>query len=216
MGDEGMGGLGAELIDDWLTVERLVTCIVSKIVPPVPVEAGVAVKEASKDLLVHTGRGPEREKPPCDVMDMPLRLSMLISAEEDAGRTARLKVWLPPGGIWPLEPLLQEPLPCWTEYVTKFTSKFFMHQPEGGMTAALTVYLAVSNVKVISLISFDALLLVMVTGIRALTSCMTTSVPEATVAVNVSANTEVDVRAHIRAKNILMIFSISMGFCSTL
>lgn len=185
---EKEGGLGEVVILDCVAVDLFVTCMVSVISPPVPREAGVASKEASSALLVHVGRLPEREKPPCASTVTVVSVSPATSAAAESGKTVILKTSLPPGPIWLAdEPFEHAPEPCLKANTMVWVVTLLTHQPSGGSVDELMLYFVTSTVKVICRISLPALLLVTVKGSTALGSCMATSVPAGSVTVYVSA-----------------------------
>jgi hypothetical protein len=203
---ENVGGAGVEFMVDCDAVERFVTCMVSVITPPTPVEVGVAVKDASIDLRVHVGSAPESEKPPCVETDAPESESPVTSAAAASGSAVMLNSRLAPGDIrLEVEPLEHAPLPCSRASVMDPVLTDLTHQPAGGEVEELISYLAVSTVKVISLMFFEALLLVTVSGSTASGSPMVTSVPDGTVTVKVSAPNEVDAYARASNKNTIVL-----------
>ena len=190
MGLDGDGGSGLELKAVLDEVERFVICIVTEIISPVPTDAGEAVRDASRQRLVHDGAAPDMVKPPCEETVTDEKPS--VESEADAaGTTPILKTTLSSGSIrLEVDPLLHEPPGCRSSKFMDPADTAFTHQPTGGTVEALNEYFAVSILKVIDLISLDGPLFVTVTGMTAWGSAITTSVPAGTVSEKVSARAE--------------------------
>ena len=167
IGLDGDGGSGLELKAVLDEVERLVICMVTETIPPVPTDAGEAVSDASRQRLVHDGAAPVMVKPLCEETVTDEKPSVESDADA-AGTTPILKTTLSSGSIrLEVDPLLHEPPGCKSSKFMDPADTEFTHQPTGGTVAALKEYLAVSMLNVIDLMSLDGPLFVTVTGMIA-------------------------------------------------